>query len=187
MAGEQEGGVRGWWLNVRSSHESYVIITHSIWFLFSGNWFRIALSLPRLWSGAMRDQMATAGGISEGNPFIQIVIILRINIINMLINIVIRAGYVMSRLLKGDEWGRKRFIWLLSLLSPGAYAAAATHPLFVCGRRGGGCARKQIANGMVVISLIAARQQTSLYYNLVFVNKSSRCAIIKKNVNHRIN
>lgn len=62
------------------------------------------------------------------------------------------------------------------------------HPptLCVCGR-GGGCARKQIANGMVVISLIAARQQTSLYYNLVFVNKSSRCAIIKKNVNHRIN
>lgn len=159
MAGEQEGGVRGWWLNVRSSHESYVIITHSIWFLFSGNWFRMALSLPRLWSGAMRDQMAMAGGISEGNPFIQIVIILRINIINMLINIVIRAGYVMSRLLKGDEWGRKRFIWLLSLLSPGAYAAAATHPLFVCGRRGGGCARKQIANGMVVISLSAARQQ----------------------------
>lgn len=51
----------------------------------------------------MRDQMAMAGGISEGNPFIQIVIILRINIINMLINIVIRAGYVMSRLLKGDE------------------------------------------------------------------------------------
>lgn len=57
----------------------------------------------------MRDQMATAGGISEGNPFIQIVIILRINIINMLINIVIRAGYVMSRLLKGDEGERGSF------------------------------------------------------------------------------
>lgn len=100
--------------------------------------------------------MAMAGGISEGNPFIQIVIILRINIINMLINIVIRAGYVMSRLLKGDGGERGSFDYYhyyhpeLTPLLP---------PLFVCGRGGGGCARKQIANGMVVISLIAARQQ----------------------------